>query len=55
VAIKTRHARRIRGKKYSEIILDHFSTELGRRGGHELLTLLAAHASEQAHGLQHKS
>jgi hypothetical protein len=25
-------------KKYYEIILDHFSTELGRRGGHELLT-----------------
>jgi hypothetical protein len=21
-------------KKYYEIILDHFSTELGRRGGH---------------------
>ena len=34
-------------KKYYEIILDHFSTELGRRGGHELLTLLAAHASKR--------
>jgi hypothetical protein len=31
VAIKTRHARRIRGKKYYEVILDHFSTELGQR------------------------
>jgi hypothetical protein len=34
-------------KKYYEIILDHFSTELGCRGGHELLTLLAAHASKR--------
>jgi hypothetical protein len=50
MAIKTRHARRIRGKKYYEIILDHFSTELGRRGGHELLTLLAAHASKRMDG-----
>jgi hypothetical protein len=25
-------------KRYYEVILDHFSTELGRRGGHELLT-----------------
>ena len=33
-------------KKYYEIILDHFSTELGQ-GGHELLTLLAAHASKR--------
>ena len=37
-------------KKYYEIILDHFSTELGRRGGHELLTLLAAHASKRMDG-----
>jgi hypothetical protein len=33
-------------KKYYEVILDHFSTELGR-GGHELLALLAAHASKR--------
>ena len=37
-------------KKYYEVILDHFSTELGRRGGHELLTLLAAHASKRMDG-----
>jgi hypothetical protein len=37
-------------KKYYEIILDHFSTELGRRGGHELLTLLTAHASKRMDG-----
>jgi hypothetical protein len=37
-----------RQKKYYENILDHFSTELGRRGGHELLTLLASHASKIA-------
>ena len=37
-------------KKYYEIILDYFSTELGRRGGHELLTLLAAHASKRMDG-----
>jgi hypothetical protein len=36
-------------KKYYEIILDHFSTELGR-GGHEVLTLLAAHASKRMDG-----
>jgi hypothetical protein len=33
-------------KKYYEVILDYFSTELGR-GGHELLTLLADHASKR--------
>jgi hypothetical protein len=37
-------------KEYYEIILDPFSTELGRRGGHELRTLLAAHASKRVHG-----
>jgi hypothetical protein len=36
-------------KKYYEIVLDHFSTELGRRG-RELLTLLAAHASKRMDG-----
>jgi hypothetical protein len=36
-------------KKYYEVVLDHFSTELGRRG-HELLTLLAAHASKRMDG-----
>jgi hypothetical protein len=37
-------------KNYYEIILDHFSTELGQGGhelAHELLTLLAAHASKR--------
>jgi hypothetical protein len=37
-------------KKCYEVILDHFSTELGRRGGHELPTLLAAHASKRMDG-----
>jgi hypothetical protein len=36
-------------KRYYEIVLDHFSTELGRRG-HELLTLLPAHASKRMGG-----
>jgi hypothetical protein len=33
-------------KKYYEVVLYDFSTELGLRGGHELLTLLAAHATK---------
>jgi hypothetical protein len=41
--------------KYYEVILDHFSTELGRRGGHELLTLLAAHASKRMDGSTDRS
>jgi hypothetical protein len=36
-------------KKYYEVILDHFSTELGRRGD-ELLTMLAAHARKRMDG-----
>jgi hypothetical protein len=36
-------------KKYYDTIFDHFSTELGR-GGYELLTLLAAHASKRMDG-----
>jgi hypothetical protein len=43
-------------KKYYEIILDHFSTELGRRGGHELLTAhFVGSSCEQAHGWEHRS
>jgi hypothetical protein len=41
-------------KRYYEIILDHFSTELGRRGGHELLTFVGS-SCEQAHGWKHRS
>jgi hypothetical protein len=46
VAIKARHARRIRGKKSIMGSLKMIiCTELGQ-GGHELLTLLSAHASK---------